>query len=118
MDFIPRLPVTESGNNAILRSIDRLTKQAHFVPTKTTANAMDTADMYMQSVFRLHRLSKSIVSDHDHRFTPDVYSSIFKKLGMDLKFSTANHPQTDGLTETSSPDNWADPESNGSSSPH
>ena len=76
MDFITGLPVTESGNNAILTFIDRLTKQAHFVPTKTTANAKDTADMYMRSVFRLHGLSKSIVSDRDPRFTSEVYSSI------------------------------------------
>ena len=99
MDFITGSPVSESGGNAILMFINRLTKQAHFVPTKTTANAMDTADMYMRSTFRLHELSKSIVSDRDPRFTSEVCISIFKKLGVDLKFSTANHQQADGLTE-------------------
>ena len=53
----------------------------------------------MRSVFHLHGLIKSIVSDRDPCFTSEMYSSIFKKLGVDLKFSTANHPQMDGLTE-------------------
>ena len=99
MDFITGLPVSSSGSNAVLTFIDRLTKQAHFVPTKTTVNAVDTAELYVQNVFRLHGLSRSIVSDRDPRFTSEVYRSIFNRLGVDLKFSTANHPQTDGLTE-------------------
>ena len=99
MDFITGLSVSSSGSNAVLTFIDRLTKQAHFVPTKTAVNAVDTAELYVQNVFRLHGLSRSIVSDRDPRFTSEVYRSIFNRLGVDLKFSTANHPQTDGLTE-------------------
>ena len=99
MDFITGLPVSSSGSNAELTFIDRLTKQAHFVPTKMTVNAVVTAELYAQSVFRLHGLSRSIVSDRDPRLTSEVYQSNFNRLGVDLKFSTANHPQTDGLTE-------------------
>ena len=40
MDFITGLPVSSSGSNAVLTFIDRLTKQAHFVPTKTTVQVM------------------------------------------------------------------------------
>ena len=99
MDFITGLPESSTGSNAVLTFIDRLSKQAHFVPTKTTVNAVDTADLYIQNIFRLHGLSRSIVSDRDPRFTSEVYRNIFNRLGVDLKFSTANHPQTDGLTE-------------------
>ena len=99
MDFITGLPVSSSRSNAVLTFIDRLTKQAHFVPTKTTVNAVDTAELYIQIVFRLHGLSRSIVSGRDRRFTSEVYRSIFNRLGVDLKFSTANHPRADCLTE-------------------
>ena len=99
MDFIMGLPVSSTGNNAVLTFIDRLTKQAHFVATKTVVNAVDTADLYIHNVFRLHGLSRSIVSDRDPRFTSEVYRNIFSRLSVDLRFSTANHPQTDGLTE-------------------
>lgn len=99
MDLITGLPASSAGNNAILTFVDRLSKQAHFVPTKNTIDAAGTADLYLQHVFRLHGLSRSIVSDRDPRFTSEVYREIFKQLGVELTFSTANHPQTDGLTE-------------------
>lgn len=99
MDFITGLPTSGQGNDSVLTFVDRLTKQAHFTATKKTIDAVGTADKYIENVFRLHGLSKSIISDRDPRFTSEVYKSIFKQLGVDLDFSTANHPQTDGQTE-------------------
>ena len=99
VDFITCLPTSSGGNDTILTFVDRLTKQAHFVPTKGCINASGTADLYIENVFRLHGLSQSIVSDRDPRFTSDLYKAIFEKLGVHLSFSTSNHPQTDGQTE-------------------
>ena len=99
MNFITCLPTSSGGNDTILTFVDRLTKQAHFVPTKGCINASGTADLYIENVFRLHGLSQSIVSDRDPRFTSDLYKANFEKLGVHLSFSTSNHPQTDGQTE-------------------
>ena len=99
VDLITGLPLTADGNDAIMTFIDRLTKQAHFIPTKTTLDAEGSADLYLRNVFRLHGLSKSIVSDRDPRFTAQLYRGIFKRLGVRLCFSTPNHPQSDGQTE-------------------
>ena len=86
------------GDGTILTFVDRLTKQAHFVPTKGSINASGTADLYIENVFRLHGLSQSILSDRDPRFTSDLYKAIFEKLGVHLSFSTSHHPQqTDRL---------------------
>ena len=84
MDFITGLPTTPQGNDTILTFIDRLTKQAHFIPTKVTIDAQGAANLYIQHVYRLHGLSKSIVSDRDPRFTAEVFRAIFKQLGVRL----------------------------------
>ena len=99
MDFITGLPSTQQGNDAILTFVDRLTKYAHFVPTTTSVTAAGTADLYIRNIYRLHGLSKSIVCDRDPRFTAELFQEVFKRLGVSLKFSTSNHPQTDGQTE-------------------
>ena len=99
MDFITGLPMTSQGHDTILTFVDRLTKQAHFVATRATIDAVETSELYFQTVYRLHGLSRSIVSDRDPRFTAEVYRNIFNHLGVSLNFSTANHPQTDGQTE-------------------
>ena len=40
-----------------------------------------------------------IVSDRDTRFTGRFWTTLFNLMGIELKFSTANYPQTDGQTE-------------------
>ena len=44
-------------------------------------------------------LSKDVISDHDVRFTGKFWICLFKLMGSELKFSTANHPQIDGQTK-------------------
>ena len=99
MDFIMGLPRTDTGHDAIYVFVDRLTKCVHLAPTSSTIDAKGSADLYIQHVFRLHGLSSSIVCDRDPRFTAAFFQELFDRLGTKLAFSTANHPQTDGLTE-------------------
>ena len=44
-------------------------------------------------------LPEDIVSDRDSRFTGRFWTVLFGLLGSQLKFSTTNHPQTDGQIE-------------------
>jgi len=99
MDFIMGLPLTPRGSNAILTFVDRLTKCVHLIPTTSHVDAREAARLYVDGVFRLHGLSKSIVCDRDPRFTAAFFQEVFATLGTELKMSTANHPQTDGMTE-------------------
>ena len=99
MDFIMGLPKTERQHDAIFTFVDRLTKYIHVIPTKSTIDAEGAARLLVNNVFAYHGLSKSIASDRDPRFTSAFFKEVFSLLGVKLNMSTANHPQTDGLTE-------------------
>ena len=76
-----------------------MTKYVHVIPTTSTIDAEGAARLYVNNVFTLHGLSKSIVSDRDPRFSSAFFKEAFATLGVKLRMSTANHPQTDGQTE-------------------
>lgn len=99
MDFLTGLPTTEQGHDAILVVVDRLTKMIHLCPTRSRATAPETATLFMNNIFRLHGLPKTIVSDRDPKFTSSFWRSLFELLETRLHLSTAYHPQTDGQTE-------------------
>ena len=99
MDFIVELPPTQDGYNVIIVFVDRLSKMVHLQPTKTTATAIDVANIFFNTVFRLHGLPRVIVSDRDPKFTSKFWQMLFKLTDTKLTLSTAFHPQTDGQTE-------------------
>ena len=55
--------------------------------------------LFIDRVFRQHRLLLAIISDRDPRFTGKFWTSIFKVLDTQLDMSTADHSQTEGQTE-------------------
>lgn len=55
--------------------------------------------MFLDNVYKLHSLPKSIVSDRDKVFLGQFWKALFKMLKVELHMSTAYHPQTDGQTE-------------------
>eukprot|EP00253_Pinus_taeda_P004104 PITA_04104 len=79
--------------------VDKLSKAAHFIPVQSTYRAAQIAHIFMQNVFRLHGLPKTIISDRDVKFTSAFWRTLFAELGTQLNFSTTYHPQTDGQTE-------------------
>ncbi|GJZ58792.1 putative reverse transcriptase domain-containing protein [Tanacetum coccineum] len=69
MDFVTKLPKTSSGHDTIWVIVDRLTKLAHFIPTKAT-DSMETLTMlYIKEIISWHEVPISIISDRDSHFT-------------------------------------------------
>ena len=68
MDFIEGLPLSRNAN-AILVMVDKYTNFAHFVPLKHLFTAATVARLFMDHLYRLHGLPKSIISDRDRIFT-------------------------------------------------
>ena len=98
-DYITGLPLTADGNNAIAVFVDKLTKYVHAVPCKTTSDAVDWANMYMQHVVQHEGLSPVIISDRGPQFISTFNKQLAARLGIPWRLSTARHPQTDGQTE-------------------
>ena len=106
MDFVTGLPLSE-GHNAIMTTVDRLTKERHYIPCfagEDGTSAEATVDMLIKDVFRLHGLPASIISDRGPQFIATIWKSFCKRLGIQAKLSTAYHPQTDGQSERSNQD--------------
>jgi hypothetical protein len=96
MDFITRLPRTRKKHDSIMVVVDKLTKDAHFSPLKTTHTVADVVDIFLKEVARLHGITKTIVSDRDPKFTSNFWKGLFKGFRMNLNFSTTYHPESDG----------------------
>lgn len=98
MDFVVGLPL--SGNaNAILVVVDMYSKFAHFVPLRHPFSAASVTKLFMNNIYKMHGLPKSIVSDQDRIFTSKLWQLLFKMAGIQLRMSSSYHPQTDGQTE-------------------
>ncbi|QRW26231.1 Retrotransposable element Tf2 protein [Rhizoctonia solani] len=97
-DMIVGLPTSE-GFDAIFTVINRFSKMVHFIPTHSTASAIDIANLFMLYIWKLHGLPRSTVSDRGPNFNAKFIRHLYKRLDIKPTFSTAYHPQTDGQTE-------------------
>ena len=98
MDFVCELPESK-GFYAILVVTDRFTKVQHYLAEKTTLTAADVANAYINEIWQLHALPGHITSNRGPQFAYNIYKELNRKLNINLRLSTAYHPQTDGLSE-------------------
>ena len=99
MDYVFGLPPDLRNRTGILVIVDRFSKMVHLTPVPANVDAEQSARIFIDTVFRLHGMPESIVSDRDPRFTSRLWQEIFSLVGTKLKMSTADHPETDGQTE-------------------
>jgi len=95
LGFIEALPKVH-GKSVLLTMVDRFSKYAHFIPLGHPYTASSVARAFFQDIVRLHGFPESIVSDRDPVFTGHVWRDLFRHAGVQLRMSTAFHPQTDG----------------------
>jgi len=98
VDFITKLPLAQ-GYNVILVVVDQLTKMVHFIPTTEKTTAEGLAKLFRDNIWKLHGLSKSIISDRGPQFMAELMRELNQMLGIESKMSTAFHSQTDGQIE-------------------
>ncbi|GJX61719.1 putative reverse transcriptase domain-containing protein [Tanacetum coccineum] len=99
MDFVTKLPKTSNGHDTIWVIVDRLTKSAHFIPTREIDSMETLARLYIKEIVSRHSVPISIISDRDSHFTSRFWQSLQNDLGTQLDMSTSYHPETDGQSE-------------------
>ena len=98
MDFVEGLPKVHR-KSVILTVVDRFSKYAHFITLSHPYTASSVARAFFDGIVWLHGFPTSIVSDRDPVFTSHMWRDLFKMAGVQLRFSTAFHPQTDGQSK-------------------
>ncbi|MBW0535033.1 hypothetical protein O181_074748 [Austropuccinia psidii MF-1] len=98
MDWVTALPPGgDRSYNACLVLVDRYSKSPIFLPCHKDDIDMDKAIMIWNKVISHTGLLQNIMSDRDPRFTSALWTNLHNIFGTKLSFSTAYHPQTDGL---------------------
>ncbi|MBW0539905.1 hypothetical protein O181_079620 [Austropuccinia psidii MF-1] len=69
------------------------------VPCHKEDTSMDTALSFWNNIISTCGVPKIILSYRDPMFTSEFWTNFYDILGTKLPFSTAYHPQTDGLAE-------------------
>ncbi|MBW0581194.1 hypothetical protein O181_120909 [Austropuccinia psidii MF-1] len=77
----------------------RFSKSIRCLPFHKEDTEMDTALVFWNNIISMCGVPKNIISDGDPKFTPEFLTNLYDMLGIKLSFSTAYHPQTDGLAE-------------------
>ncbi|GKD72200.1 putative reverse transcriptase domain-containing protein [Tanacetum coccineum] len=99
MDFITKLRKTSNRHDTIWVIVDRLTKSAHFTPTRETDSMETLTRLYIKEIVSRHGVPISIILDRDSHFTSRFWQSLQSALDTQLDMSTAYHPETDGQSE-------------------
>ena len=98
LDFVGPLP-EDDGYNCILTMTDHLGSDYHLIPTRTDALAEDVALLVFNNWYCKNGLPSDLVSDHNKLFVSHFWEALTKLTGVNLKMSSAYHPETNGSSE-------------------
>ncbi|MBW0563981.1 hypothetical protein O181_103696 [Austropuccinia psidii MF-1] len=100
MDWVTGLPPGgERSYNAFLVIVDRFSKTPIFLPFQKDDTSMDIALLIWNRVVSCTGIFTNIISDRYLKFTSELWTTLHQLFGTKLSFSTAYHPQNDGLAE-------------------
>jgi hypothetical protein len=88
IEFITKLPKKTRQHDSIMVVVDKLTKDAHFVPVNTNHTSANIEEIYMKEIDRLHGIPRIIVSNRDTKFTSNLWKGLFKGFVTNMNFST------------------------------
>ena len=97
VDVVGPLSISE-GHRYLFTIIDRSTRWPEAVPMEE-ASTMSCANARLNSWVSRFGLPEQMTSDRGSVFTSDIWSSLAKLLGVNLHYTTAYHPQANGIVE-------------------
>ena len=95
MDFIFGFPKVDD-KASIMVVVDRFLKYSVIIATPELCSYEIAVDLFYKYVVKYFGVPANIVSDGHTRFTSRFWTIFFNMMEIELKFSTANHPQTNG----------------------
>ena len=85
--------------DAIVIIVDWFTKMIWLKATTTNISSEGMAKTYKDKIWKLHGVSRKILSNQGPQFTSRFIEKFIKALGTTRQLSTAYHSQTDGQIE-------------------
>ena len=99
VDLVTDLPPAK-GCDSILTIVDQgLTKAAFFLFTNKTASSAEIAVLYHNAVYPNYGIPDAVISDRGPQFVSSFTRDLYSKSGIELKATTAYHPQSNGEAE-------------------
>ncbi|MBW0586887.1 hypothetical protein O181_126602 [Austropuccinia psidii MF-1] len=100
MGWVTGLPTEgDRSYNACLMIVDRFSKTTIFLPCHKDDTTIDTALLIWNRIVSWTGIFTNIISGRDPKFTSALWTILHQLFWTKLSFSTAYHPQTDGLAE-------------------
>lgn len=87
------------GYNAVMVTVDCLTKHVQFIPTTTGLNAEGFGELFGWEVVCHFGLPSSIICNCDPRWTSKFWRGVARVLKIEMVYSSSHHHQHDGQTE-------------------
>ena len=93
VNLITELPQSHSYDS-ILVAADRLSRQAHFIATMSDITSFRVAQLFWDSIWKLHGLPEEVISDRGPQFMSNFMHGLSEILRIKVMASMAYHPQT------------------------
>ena len=98
IDIIGPLPKS-NGIDTIVIIVNRFMKMIRLKATTTNISLEGIVKIYRNDIWKLHGISRNILSDRGPQFTSKFMEEFTKALGIKRQLSTAYYPQIDGQME-------------------
>jgi transposase InsO family protein len=98
MDFLSLESSTRTGSHKVLVIVDELTRYAEaiVVPNEQGETA---ANVLMTNIICRYGVPEELITDQGSAFISDLFENLCYQLGIDKIFTTAYHPQGNGVNE-------------------
>ncbi|CCO33426.1 Retrotransposable element Tf2 155 kDa protein type 3 [Rhizoctonia solani AG-1 IB] len=101
-DFITDLP-KDGLNNCMLMIVDSFTKYGLMIACSKKIKAPGLVELFLCFVWLAYGMPEKTLSDCGTVFNNKILKALYQRLGIDLHFLLAYHPQSNGQTEQLKP---------------
>ncbi|KAK7992138.1 hypothetical protein PG988_000932 [Apiospora saccharicola] len=99
MDFIVGLPISRSGNDAILIIVCKLTKFVFAIIGRSDWDTEQWAREYIKYIYTIVGFPDAFISDMDPKFVSKFWACLCKAANIEVKMTAAHHQSANGQAE-------------------